>query len=711
MKSEYYNTLLMDHLKGIGYICDPDTYEMIYMTNETMKLCGVEKHEDYVGKKCYKVLQGLDEPCKFCTNHLLEEGKDYKWEHYNKKIGRWMRLIDTFKTIDGRKCRVEVVEDIHLLKEQVAELSDRLVMEDFLLQSVSILTSEKDMDVAVNTFLEMIGNYYNAGRAYIFEINFDNGTMDNTYEWCAGGVSAEIDNLQNIPVEYVDRWMKLCQNKEAFYIPSVSELDKDSDEYHTLSAQGIECLMVAPIINYGNVIGFLGVDDPKDNCEVLMLIKAAADFIIEELEKRRLVKELEHVSYTDMLTGLKNRNQYVRALKKFSKNEPDSIGVVFVDVNGMKDLNDRNGHSYGDYVIKSVATILDEVMQGDVYRIGGDEFIALCDNISKEDFQEQVIELRKAYEHNKDCDVSIGCVWKQGDMDVSKIVTQADELMYAEKQTYYHSALSEGRSTVRAGIATEVLKDIADDRFVVYYQPQVDINTGSIIGAEALVRKLDDDGKIIPPNKFIPFYEVEGVIRHVDLHVLKKACVETRKLMDQGITLRMSVNFSRVTLMEEGIVNTIKAVCDECGVPTHTIAVEVTESLNKMDQQELKNLINELTKAGFTISLDDFGSKYSNLSALSTMDFDEIKFDKTLIDDIEDNQKSRIVIEHSIKMCRAIGDTTSIAEGIESREQLDLLIDFRCDYGQGYYFSKPVCQDDFEVMLVENRKHPDISKW
>ena len=224
------------------------------------------------------------------------------------------------------------------------------------------------------------------------------------------------------------------------------------------------------------------------------------------------------------------------------------------------------------------------------------------------------------------------------------------------------------------------------------------------MGAEALVRKKDENGGLIPPNKFIPFYEAEGVISHVDLFVLRSACTVMQQWLASGHTVYMSVNFSRITLLEPDIVETIKEICRQYDVPTDLITIEVTESISKMDNDQLKELIETINDAGFSISLDDFGSKYSNLAILASMDFDEIKFDRSLVEALESNHKSRVVMESSVKMCRNLDGTSSLAEGIETKGQLDLLLDYQCDYGQGYYFSKPVPPEEFQRLLNRSKE-------
>lgn len=437
------------------------------------------------------------------------------------------------------------------------------------------------------------------------------------------------------------------------------------------------------------------LNEQGDLCDFTML--RWADDKAETLERGNCI---------DKLTGLYNRNQYSWSILELGIKPPGSLGVIALDINGFQEINDTYGLEYGDHVLKRISEIIDRHFPQKAYRIAGDEFIVLCDDISKEEFKQQIVELQDTFDVESICEVAMGFAWNDtvGNVDVNVLCQQAQEMRRAEKQSYYHTVLNEGQSTYQISLASEVLREIENERFVVYYQPQIDLKTGAVVGAEALVRKIADDGSQIPPSTFISFYEVSGIISYVDLYVLRTACNTLRSWREQGYDLRISVNLSRVTLLASDIVDAICKVCAEAGVPTTSITIEVTESISKMDKERFHKLMNDLKAVGFSVSLDDFGSKYSNLAILSDMDFDEVKFDRSLISTLEANRKSRLVIESGLWLCHSIGGTSSLAEGIETKGQLELLMDYQCDYGQGYYFSPPMPLEEFDTFLREHRQ-------
>lgn len=290
MNHEEYGLLILEEANGVSYIVDMEKYELIYLTRAGMKAYGLEKSEDYIGKKCYKLLQGLDEPCPFCTNHRLKVGEHLRWDFHNEKLDRWFTLDDTMVVLNGRKCRVETATDT----TEVVRLSNQLSMENVLMKCLNMLVTAGDIKVGVQSFLETMGGYYNANRAYVFEFDLENQELNNTFEWCKPGVTAEIDKLQNLPLDCVDDWVKTFKSVGAFYISSLdADVDKDTEAYRLLEMQGIKSLIATPLLKKGEIVGFIGVDDPTQKIRDVSLLKSCADIMMIELEKHRMTEELE----------------------------------------------------------------------------------------------------------------------------------------------------------------------------------------------------------------------------------------------------------------------------------------------------------------------------------------------------------------------------------------------------------------------------------
>ncbi len=696
MSKQHFIMAAAENLPSLCYMSDLDTYELLYLNKIGKNTFGFISDEQYAGEKCYRVLQNREEPCEFCTNQQLELGKHHFWEYSNPLIGRRYSLCDSLVEVDGKAVRMEIATDISDHFEQVFKLENKLTMEETLVRCVQTLSgSNTAIGDSVGQLLAIVGEYFQSKRAYIFEFDELRQTATNTYEWCATGVPSQIEKLQEVDIADISRWLELFEEKGEVFISNLhQDVENSSNEYQHLQQQGIERLIAVPFSQGGEFVGFIGVDDPLEHIGNVALLKSVAVFILDDLQKHRLLQHLEFLSYIDSLTGVYNRHKYKEQLQLLEKTRLQHFGVVHVDINGLREANDIYGQEYGDYIVISVAELMKKALGEDVYRISGDEFIAVLCDIEEVEFERRVALLRELDKQDPRCSFSVGSVWKRDGVQIAREVAYANELMYADKQLYYRDRES-GGSTHRSGAVAQLLKELRAGQFTVYLQGKMNLKTGKISGAEALVRKFDEEGHVVPPLKFIPVYEHQRIIRHVDFFVLELVCQTIQSWLQQGQSIKIAVNFSRITMLEHDVVEHIEKICAAYQIPHHLIDLEITESTEKMDNDILERKIVTLKQLGFSISLDDFGTQYSNLSILTSMDFSEVKLDKSLVDDLCVDYKSRVIVNHSIQMIRNIGSMTSLAEGVETKEQCDLLREYGCDYIQGYYFLKPMPIEDF----------------
>ncbi len=317
-----------------------------------------------------------------------------------------------------------------------------------------------------------------------------------------------------------------------------------------------------------------------------------------------------------------------------------------------------------------------------VFRVGGDEFVILAVDIDEKDFENDINDLKETFWRAKDFSVTIGYTWNKDISDVNLHADESRNFAGLSDSQKYSSMLSHNLD-----------KEIESGKYVVFLQPQISFKTGKVDGAEALIRRLDAYGKIQPPITFIPFYEKEGIISKIDIFVLETIC---KKLNELGNTeLQISVNCSRNTLMEENIVQKFSDVCNKYNIDKSQVIIEITETISSACDEVLSGIITSFANAGFPISLDDFGSGYSNLSALKLTDFDELKLDMSLTANVHEDFKSKILTKVALNICEELDDLVSVAEGIETQEQFDVLKEMGCDKGQGYFIDKPMPIEDF----------------
>ena len=436
-----YRKIILKHTLNNIYLSNPETYELIYINPTLQKSLHIHDHSEYKGQKCYQLLHGKKEPCAFCNNCQLTRDDFVIWDHYNDYLGKMYKAYDKLvETKEGRILRLQIAVDITEEDAQRRSLGLKVESEQVLVRCIHTLSENVDQKKAINRMLQLIGEFYNGARAYIVEFDLQQGLMSNTYEWCNEGVTEEIDNLQDLDIHIIDNWLKEFKEKGSFYLSSVGKnLDKSSLEYQILAAQNIESLIAAPLIENGEIVGFIGVDDTMRNTAHVDLLTSVSYFVLNDIQKRKMVAELERMSFEDMLTGLQNRNKYMHDLKKLEKEQLQTIGIAYLDVNGLKKTNDEQGHQAGDDLIKLVANVIESAFPGQAYRIGGDEFVAVCPNMVQDEFEQKLEIVRKKVGSGATAKASICALWSSVVLDLYKIVDCADEKMYEMKKIYHES--------------------------------------------------------------------------------------------------------------------------------------------------------------------------------------------------------------------------------------------------------------------------------
>ena len=334
---------------------------------------------------------------------------------------------------------VFIVTAINLIATRNREnkTKQQLSVADTLINCITLLAEEKDINKAIDSLLKILNNYFDGDRAYLFEFDYEKQVTNNTYEYAAEGITKEIDNLQDVPLEVIDIWIKKFEETGTFYISSLDkDVDKESETYRYLEMQQIESLIAVPLIENNVIIGFLGIDNPKINYEDLTLLSSATFFILDSIDRRETHSKLHRLSFEDTLTSVFNRNKFNHDIEEYQNEPVDNIGIAFFDLNGLKEVNDTEGHESGDRLIKNAANGINSVFNGDTYRIGGDEFVVITTHIKKDVFEQTVHEAIEKLTANG-ISVSYGTSWEQSSDTIEKQLSTADHLMYENKLLHY----------------------------------------------------------------------------------------------------------------------------------------------------------------------------------------------------------------------------------------------------------------------------------
>ncbi len=708
MNINQFAKLAMDNHSFMCYIVDVDTYELLY-ANETARATFTPFSPEFIpGKACYNYLHGYKEPCIFCNNNLLQEGKKIFSRIQNIKNEKFYSHIDTLLTINGRHLKITYAYNAEEHDDEIASLTKKLSIEDTLIKCVKSLAEDVHIDRAIVNLLSIVCEFYNADRSFIYELDQNSKTAKNVYEWCVDPAFCTPSNTPIIMNEdELQPIIHALETEGEMAIDNIeTELDHTSAFYKFLVQRNKKSIHVAPIYSNGKLEYFMGVNNMRESTKDVTLLHSAIVFVADEIKKNNILKQLEHLSYTDALTGLDNRNKYLKRIEELAPRDLTSIGFIHININALKRMNELYGEKYGDSILKQAAHTISTHVVDDIYRIAGDEFIILCPNINESDFESLLATLRKEGKNQSEYSFAVGGVWQDQKIDIRQGLTHANDIMYSEKQNFYKQQAGDALQT-RLNPVEILLSEIREKLFKIYLQPKVSLATGKIVSAEALVRKFTLDGNMVPPDRFIPIYENEGTIKHLDFCVLEQVCVVQQKLIKENISLPIAVNFSRVSCLAHDVIDEVVSICEKYDVPHNLIKIELTESMDKMDFDFFHKKIKELKILGFDVSLDDFGAKHSNLLMLTMPEFSEIKIDKGLIDNITTSAENRTVIRNIVKTIKELGKSSCVAEGIETIEQMELLRGFGCDYGQGYYFYRPL---PLEAFYEEYKKNCETEK-
>ncbi|MBQ8821293.1 MAG: GGDEF domain-containing protein [Lachnospiraceae bacterium] len=309
--------------------------------------------------------------------------------------------------------------------------------EKIINDALRVALREQNATTALDLFLAHLGRESHSERIYIFE-GKRGCAVKNTFEWCAEGITAEKDNLQDVPFEAVEWWYNAFQDGHCIVIKDV-ELIKEVKPltYEYLKPQNIHSLIASPLILKDEIIGFYGVDNPPQ--EIMDHISDVAEivghFMVSLLERRRLMEKLEKLSFEDSLSGVKNRHALNHDIE--SEDVLTNVGIIYGDVLGLKKVNDTMGHQAGDELIVRASGCFKSVFRKtDIYRVGGDEFLVLCKGVEEEAFNSRVSELRRLFPE-RDVAISLGSLWRKEVTNIDALIAEADDLMYQEKRAYY----------------------------------------------------------------------------------------------------------------------------------------------------------------------------------------------------------------------------------------------------------------------------------
>lgn len=708
MKRDINTLSLLNEISELVYVSDPETYELLFV-NQTG--CQTLHLENYKHKKCYEVLQGKTSPCEFCTNDRLCDDNFYTWEFTNPSIGRHFLLKDKIIQWRGKTARMEIAFDITELELQKQELKNMLDVQTLITNCVRMLYAVDNLDQTINAVLTQIGEFLVSDRAYVFEIKDE--LMNNTHEWTAPGISPQLEKLQQLDLSLISDWLPFFEKNDCIIIDDVEQLQKTNPAaYATLHAQEITSLIAAPIFLDNKLAGYIGIDnyDSEKIKNSSYLLLSMSIFLSYAIRHRNHVDMLHRLSYHDLLTNALNRNAFMDVLSQFRPEQYASAGIIYIDINGMKEINDFYGHHQGDKIlITTVAKVFNLFKPDELFRIGGDEFVIITYDLTETDFYEKFNLLRNIFckKTNLPFSIATGSCWVKSPSDLNSLLQQADSAMYTDKKKFYYGKEKTSRyrhnldDILNLANYSALQEALTAGQFCIYFQPKISLDTEEFIGSEALIRYINQAGEIIAPNNFIPILEEARLIKMLDLYVFEEVCKQINIWKERKLRVKpVSINLSRSTLSYHFLADQLLALITKHNIDISLLELEVTETAEVDNQLVFSQALEKLKEYGFSISIDDFGVRNASLSLFTTINFDILKLDRSLVKTLAQNQKARILIRSLAVICSDLG-IKLIAEGVETLEQLDILKELRCNEVQGYLFSKPLPLNDFENKYLQ----------
>lgn len=456
---------------------------------------------------------------------------------------------------------------------------------------------------------------------------------------------------------------------------------------------------------------------PQESPEGTLFIASIRDITQRKKSEEQLV-EMSHSAQHDVLTNLPNRlllyDRITHAIS-FAQRQRKQLAVLFVDLDHFKRINDSLGHAVGDKLLQSVGGRLTaSVRRSDtVSRLGGDEFVVLLSQI--EHPEDAAFSARKILgaliaphqidEADLNINVSIGISTYPGDgRDAQSLMNSADAAMYDAKEhgrnTYrFFRPDMHARVVERQSLEGSLRAALGRREFFLHYQPKINLMSGEIAGVEALLRWMHPERGLVPPLQFVPIAEECGLITSIGQWVLLEACRQARAWRDLGLrAVPLAVNVSAVEFLAENFLSGVRAALIATGVEPRNLELELTESVLMLDAESTVDTLHALKAIGVRLAVDDFGTGYSSFTYLRRFPLDALKIDRSFVHDITADQNDAAIVSAIIGIGKSLKQRV-IAEGVETREQLNFLQTHGCGEGQGYYFSRPVVAEQLTEVL------------
>ncbi|SMP57853.1 EAL domain-containing protein [Anoxynatronum buryatiense] len=616
---------------------------------------------------------------------------------------------------------------VYRLKENMDQTNLQRVVAN--VSAAFVQANEANLDEKINYLLAQAGSHFQVDRSYLFKASEDMTLLTYEYEWCHEHTKSGKAAAEALSTADVSWWMDQLTRNRMVHIPAVAQLPPEaSNEKKLLESQQILSTLALPIMNQQRFFGFIGFDSTREtknwqesHREVLSIL---ANLVSDALVKISNEAEINQLAYYDSLTGLANRSLFNNRLQEAIAKAAQTgkrIGLLFLDLDSFKSVNDTMGHEGGDQLLVQAAGNMSRKIreQDTLCRFGGDEFLILFPEMeTRQQIQTMAENIMEVFgdpiqvkEQEFFVTASGGiAVYPEDGTDAESLIKNADLAMYHAKDQGKNQVAG-CTPTMKQGIedktqlTSQLYRAIERQELVLYYQPQININTGQMVGVEALVRWQHPEKGLIPPGVFIPLAEQTGLINAIGRWVLETASRQNKAWQNLGLPLvTMAVNLSVEQFRNPRLVEMVYQVLQETGLSSACLELEITESIAIKETTYPIALLQQLKHLGVTISIDDFGTEYSSLSRIKELPVDRLKIAMEFVHGIDKGGKDQAIARSIIHLAKSLG-LSVIAEGVETLQQLQFLKEQQCDDVQGFHFYKPMPAPQIEALLRKEMAH------
>ena len=448
---------------------------------------------------------------------------------------------------------------------------------------------------------------------------------------------------------------------------------------------------------------FLCMENPTRNTERTALISRMVEYLGIRGSRPYLLGREEESK--EKMLAMPNLRSYMDVVYSLDSDMYSSMGALTVDIPRFPDINNWKGYEYGSKFLLRISEVLSDVFgKGLLFHTQEAEFVVLCANTTYEVFYARCSRVQILLRQQYSRQFRMGFTWSDGVFSAKDLVGKARSIMDCDNS---FEREEQGLAFVRDGLRTwEHKPGGSSGSFLIYLQPKINMQTGELVGAEALARIADENGALLPHGQIIDRMEKEGTIRELDYFVFDKVLSTLSRWKAKGYKdIRISSNFSRKTLLNPSALASLLAILSRYpDVSQDMVELEITETAGDFENNTLSELIEHFGKYGLQFSLDDFGSRYSNMSMLADIRFHSVKLDRSIIRGVADNQVSQMMVKDIVRICDSCG-MICIAEGVETQTQVEELLKDGCTYAQGYFYDRPMPVREFErEYLIQGEK-------